>query len=36
VGKFELKTGESEKISGTGPTYTECFGKTLVDLAKKR
>ena len=35
VGKFELKTGESEKIAGTGPTFTECFGETLVELAKK-
>lgn len=34
VGRFEPSTGESEKISGLGPTYTECFGKTLLELAQ--
>ena len=35
VGRFEPSTGESEKISGVGPTFTECFGNTLLDIAKQ-
>ena len=35
VGRFEPSTGESEKISGAGPTFTECFGNTLLDIAKE-
>ena len=35
VGRFEPKTGESEKIAGAGPTYTECFGNALLELAEK-
>ena len=35
VGRFEPSTGESEKISGVGPTYTECFGSTLLEIAKE-
>ena len=35
VGRFEPSTGESEKISGAGPTFTECFGNALLDIAKQ-
>ena len=35
VGRFKPETGESEKIAGVGPTFTECFGNTLLELAEK-
>ena len=33
IGPFDLKEGKSQKAS-TAPSYTEVFGKTLVNLAK--
>ena len=35
VGRFKPETGESEKIAGAGPTFTECFGNTLLELAEQ-
>ena len=33
IGRFDIKTGEVHKEAGP-PSYTEIFGRTLVDLAK--
>lgn len=35
IGKFDVVSGEPIKSNDTRPTYTEIFGKTLVELAKK-
>ncbi|SDB16675.1 1-deoxy-D-xylulose-5-phosphate synthase [Desulfonatronum thiosulfatophilum] len=35
VGCFVPETGESKKISGCLPPYTDVFGRTLVDLAEQ-
>ena len=35
VGSFDIKTGNGIKKTKTIPTYTEVFGSTMVELAKK-
>jgi len=35
VGSFDIDKGKALKSSNTIPTYTEVFGKTLVELAEK-
>lgn len=35
VGAFDIKTGNGNKKIKTAPTYTEVFGSTMVELAKK-
>jgi 1-deoxy-D-xylulose-5-phosphate synthase len=35
IGSFCKKTGETVKIAGKSPSYSEVFGKTLVELARE-
>ncbi len=35
VGSFDVRTGNCNNIQNTIPTYTEVFGKTMVELASK-
>ncbi|MBR3722398.1 MAG: 1-deoxy-D-xylulose-5-phosphate synthase [Selenomonadaceae bacterium] len=35
IGKFDVTTGEPLKTPDKRPSYTEVFGKTLIELAKK-
>ena len=34
IGRFSIETGETIKPDGTTPTYSEVFGKTLVEMAR--
>jgi 1-deoxy-D-xylulose-5-phosphate synthase len=36
IGKFSKCTGETVKIAGKTPSYSELFGKTLIELARQR
>ncbi|MFH1090470.1 MAG: 1-deoxy-D-xylulose-5-phosphate synthase, partial [Pseudomonadota bacterium] len=35
VGAFEIKTGNANKLKGAPPTYTEVFGRFMVERAEK-
>lgn len=34
IGSFSIETGETKKIPGKTPAYSEVFGKTLVEMAR--